>query len=69
MGKAKATLVNGMQFVGTADSGHAVVMDVPGIKQRRQHRLKTNGTAPYGFWRMFRDGCNFYLKEEKTECE
>jgi len=29
MGKAKVTLVNGMQFVGAADSGHAVVMDAP----------------------------------------
>ncbi len=29
MAKAKVTLVNGMQFVGTADSGHAVVMDAP----------------------------------------
>lgn len=27
MGKAKVTLVGGMQFVGSADSGHAVVMD------------------------------------------
>jgi putative redox protein len=27
MGKAKVTLVDSMQFVGTADSGHAVVMD------------------------------------------
>jgi putative redox protein len=27
MGKAKVTLVDDMQFVGTADSGHAVVMD------------------------------------------
>lgn len=29
MGKAKVTLVNGLQFVGAADSGHAVVMDAP----------------------------------------
>ncbi len=29
MAKAKVTLVNGMQFVGAADSGHAVVMDAP----------------------------------------
>lgn len=29
MGKAKVTLVSGMQFVGSADSGHAVVMDGP----------------------------------------
>lgn len=29
MGKAKVTLVDGMQFVGSADSGHAVVMDAP----------------------------------------
>lgn len=27
MAKAKVTFVDGMQFVGTADSGHAVVMD------------------------------------------
>lgn len=27
MANAKVTLVGGMQFVGTADSGHAVVMD------------------------------------------
>jgi len=27
MGKAKVTLVEGMQFVGRADSNHAVVMD------------------------------------------
>ncbi len=27
MGNAKVTLVDGMQFVGSADSGHAVVMD------------------------------------------
>jgi len=27
MSKAKVTLVDGMQFVGIADSGHAVVMD------------------------------------------
>ncbi len=27
MGRAKVTFVNGMQFVGSADSGHAVVMD------------------------------------------
>ncbi len=27
MGSAKVTLVDGMQFVGSADSGHAVVMD------------------------------------------
>ncbi len=27
MGKAKVTLVDGMQFVGSANSGHAVVMD------------------------------------------
>ena len=29
MAKAKVTLVDGMQFVGAADSGHAVVMDAP----------------------------------------
>ncbi len=29
MGKAKVTFVDGMQFVGSADSGHAVVMDAP----------------------------------------
>jgi len=29
MAKAKITLVEGMQFVGSADSGHAVVMDAP----------------------------------------
>ncbi len=29
MAKAKVTLVNGMQFVGAADSGHAIVMDAP----------------------------------------
>jgi putative redox protein len=29
MAKAKVTLVEGMQFVGSADSGHAVVMDAP----------------------------------------
>ena len=29
MGMAKVTLVDGMQFVGAADSGHAVVMDAP----------------------------------------
>jgi putative redox protein len=29
MAKAKVTFVNGMQFVGTADSGHAIVMDGP----------------------------------------
>ena len=27
MSKAKVTYVNGMQFVGEADSGHAIVMD------------------------------------------
>lgn len=27
MGEAKVTFVDGMQFVGSADSGHAVVMD------------------------------------------
>ncbi len=27
MGKAKVTLVKDMQFVGTSDSGHALVMD------------------------------------------
>ena len=27
--KAKVTYVNGMQFVGEADSGHAIVMDGP----------------------------------------
>lgn len=27
MKKAKVTLVDGMQFIGTADSGHAVIMD------------------------------------------
>ncbi|GBE05286.1 hypothetical protein BMS3Abin10_00909 [bacterium BMS3Abin10] len=30
MGKARVTLINNLQFVGTADSGHAVVMDAPG---------------------------------------
>jgi putative redox protein len=29
MPKAKVTYVNGMQFVGEADSGHAIVMDGP----------------------------------------
>ena len=29
MAKAKVTLVEGMQFVGTADSNHAVIMDAP----------------------------------------
>ncbi len=29
MAKAKVTLVEGMQFVGAADSNHAVVMDAP----------------------------------------
>ena len=29
MSKAKITYVNGMQFVGEADSGHAIVMDGP----------------------------------------
>jgi len=29
MGKAKVTLVSDMQFVGSADSGHAVIMDAP----------------------------------------
>jgi putative redox protein len=29
MSKAKVTYVNGMQFVGEADSGHAIVMDGP----------------------------------------
>ncbi len=29
MAKAKVTLIEGMQFVGTADSNHAVVMDAP----------------------------------------
>lgn len=29
MSKAKITFVNGMQFVGEADSGHAIVMDGP----------------------------------------
>ncbi len=29
MGSARVTLVKGMQFVGSADSGHAVVMDAP----------------------------------------
>ena len=29
MAKAKVTFVDGMQFVGAADSGHAVVMDAP----------------------------------------
>lgn len=29
MKKAKVTFVDGMQFVGTTDSGHAVVMDAP----------------------------------------
>jgi organic hydroperoxide reductase OsmC/OhrA len=29
MVKAKVTYVNGMQFVGEADSGHAIVMDGP----------------------------------------
>lgn len=29
MGNARVTLVEGMQFVGKADSGHAVVMDAP----------------------------------------
>lgn len=29
MSKAKITLVKDMQFVGSADSGHAVVMDAP----------------------------------------
>ncbi|NIM38020.1 MAG: peroxiredoxin, partial [Hydrotalea flava] len=29
MMKSKIKFVEGMQFVGTADSGHAVVMDAP----------------------------------------
>lgn len=29
MAKAKVTFVDGMRFVGSADSGHAVVMDAP----------------------------------------
>ncbi len=29
MGNTTVTLVNNMQFVGSADSGHAVVMDAP----------------------------------------
>ncbi|MBI4697764.1 MAG: OsmC family protein [Nitrospirae bacterium] len=29
MAKAKVTLVDAMQFIGTADSGHAVIMDAP----------------------------------------
>jgi putative redox protein len=29
MARSKIVLVDGMQFVGTADSGHAVIMDAP----------------------------------------
>ena len=40
MSKAKITYVNGMQFVGEADSGHAIVMDGPSEAGRKDTGLR-----------------------------
>ena len=64
--EAKVTYVDGLQFVGEAASGHAIVMDGDKEVGGREYRRQTDGTASDRAWRMFGHGCCLYIEEEKT---
>jgi putative redox protein len=53
MGKAKVTLVSGMQFVGSSDSGHALVMDGPAASGG-----SNTGSRPMELLLMALGGCS-----------
>ncbi|RJQ56515.1 MAG: OsmC family peroxiredoxin [Nitrospiraceae bacterium] len=53
MPKARVTLVEDMQFLGTADSGHAVVMDAPSSAGG-----KNTGSKPSEMLLMAFGGCS-----------
>lgn len=64
MTNAKVTYVQGLQFVETASSCHAIVMD--GNKRLVDIILKANGAASSGDRRMFRNGCCLDPQKEET---
>ena len=53
MAKAKVTLVDGMQFVGSADSGHAIVMDA-----QESNGGNNTGSRPMELLLMAFGGCS-----------